>query len=338
MSGQTKVLLVGMGNIGKCVLEMLPQFPDIQLVGVVTRRPEEVNRSQVNVPVYQPGCFGEYLKCGADVAIMCGGSKYDLPKQTPFFAHYFNVVDSFDTHGHIGPYKEEETAQPMLGHLEMVNVVCRATCHTGHIGIGWDPGSFSKMRAIFKSCLGENCIVHAFYGLTEKGGLSMGHTNALKGIPGVEDARQYTHANLDAIEKARRGTKFGLSDYEKHWRECKVVAAKCYDLKAIKDKIVSMPIYFAPFNTVVNFVTQAELDLEKADLSHDGLVVGCSNAGYMEFKNVWKSNPLGTAGFMLAYARATHRANQAGRFGCFTILDTADSELLLNPEERVGLI
>ena len=166
----------------------------------------------------------------------------------------------------------------------------------------------------------------------------MGHTNALKGIPGVEDARQYTHANLDAIEKARRGTKFGLSDYEKHWRECKVVAAKGYDLKAIKDKIVSMPIYFAPFNTVVNFVTQAELDLEKADLSHDGLVVGCSNAGYMEFKNVWKSNPLGTAGFMLAYARATHRANQAGRFGCFTILDTADSELLLNPEERVGLI
>lgn len=337
MSDKTKVLLVGFGNIGLSVWEKLPEYPDIEVVGVVTRRLGYVAAYVGGTLIYDLNNPKAYLKCGADVAIMCGGSKDDLPTQTPFFARHMNVVDSFDTHGHIGSYIDEITGQPMLGHLDTVDLICQATKHTGHIGIGWDPGSFSKMRALFGSCLG-NCQVEAFYGLTERGGLSMGHTNAIKGIPGVLDARQYTHAKMEAIERIRRGENSKLTDRDKHWRECRVVVAEGADKEAIEKKIVTMPRYFEPYDTKVRFVSQAELDLEKGDQSHDGLVIAYGVAGCMEFKNVWKSNPLGTAGFLLAYARATHRANKAGRFGCFTILDTPDAELLFDQERRVGLI
>ncbi|MCX6712326.1 MAG: diaminopimelate dehydrogenase, partial [Candidatus Vogelbacteria bacterium] len=256
---------------------------------------------------------------------------------TPFFAHHFNVVDSFDTHGHIGPYIEEETGQPMLGHLDMVDSICRAHNQTGHICIGWDPGSFSLMRGFFKACLG-NCQVHAFYGLSPKGGLSMGHTNAIKGLSGVIDARQYTHAKLEAIERIRNGENPNFSDRDKHWRECKVVLAEGANQADITKAIIEMPIYFAPYETTVAFVTQKELDIEKEDLSHDGLVIATGPAGYMEFKNTWVSNPLGTAGFLLAYARATHRANLAGHYGCFTVLDTPAADLLADPSTRVCLV
>jgi diaminopimelate dehydrogenase len=208
---------------------------------------------------------------------------------------------------------DKETGQPMLGHLETVDIICRQSKHTGHIGIGWDPGTFSLMRALFGAGM-AGYKVNAFYGLTPKGGLSMGHTNAIKGIPGVIDARQYTHAKLEAIDRIRNGENPELIDLDKHWRECKVVANEV-DQQRIRETILKMPIYFEPYYTKVTFVSQAELDLEKGDLSHDGLVIISGPMGYMEFKNVWKSNPTGTAGFLLAYARATHRANQAGRCG-----------------------
>lgn len=336
MSDPIRVLVVGMGNIGESVVKMLSQYPDFKLAGIVTRRPKEAVICTTNI--YHLGEPQIYLGCGADVAIMCGGSKNDLPAQTPFFARHFPaVVDSFDTHGHIGPYVDAETGQPMLGHFEMVDLICKATQHTAHIGIGWDPGSFSMMRAFFTACLG-NCTVHAFYGLTEKGGLSMGHTNAIKGIPGVVDARQYTHAKLETIERLRKGDRSVLSDRDKHWRECKVVPAAAADLKAIEKAIVEMPLYFSPYDTAVKFVSQEELDAEKADFSHDGLVIAYGSAGYMEFKNVWNSNPLGTAGFLLAYARATYRANEAGRYGCFTALDTPVGLLLPDPDNRISLV
>lgn len=335
---KTRVLLVGLGNIGRSVLQVLPEYPDLELVGIVTRRPTEIAKEFRDIDVYDLSLPYTYAtECCADVAIMCGGSKNDLPKQTSFFARYFNVVDSFDTHGHIGPYVEEGTGQPMLGHQEMVDSICRVHNHTGHVCIGWDPGSFSLIRALFRSCLG-NCQVHAFYGLSEKGGLSMGHTNAIKRIPGVIDARQYTHAKPEAIESLRRGENPKLSDRDKHWRECKVVITPEIPRATVEEKIVNMPIYFAPYETIVNFVSQAELDLEKDDKSHDGLVIAVGPAGHMEFKNVWTSNPLGTAGFLLAYARATHRANEAGHYGCFTVLDTPVSALLFDPDKRVSLI
>ncbi len=337
METKTRVLLVGFGNIGRSTLKMLPQYPDLELVGIITRRPGEVAGEVEGVNVYPLDKPESYVGCRADVAIMCGGSKNDLPKQTPFFAWYFSVVDSFDTHGHIGPFTDEVTGQPMLGHLKTVDIMCRASMHTGHIGIGWDPGSFSLMRAFFGASLGD-CKVHAFYGLGERGGLSMGHTNAIKGISGVVDARQYTHAKPSAIELIRQGGNPELSDRDKHWRECKVVIADGVDEKAIEEAIVSMPLYFAPYDTTVKFVSQAELDQEKDDQSHDGLVIAVGSAGYMEFRNVWKSNPMGTAGFLLAYARATHRANLAGHYGCFTILDTPIAELLLDQGKRVSLI
>ncbi len=338
MSKKTKVLLVGFGNVGRSIMKILPQYPDMEMIGIVTRRPADVSKELKGVDIYRLNQPKAYLRCGADVAIMCGGSKNDLPMQTPFFAHDFNVVDSFDTHGHIGPYVDKETGQPMLGHLETVDIICRQSKHTGHIGIGWDPGTFSLMRALFGvGMAGYN--VNAFYGLTPKGGLSMGHTNAIKGIPGVIDARQYTHANLEAIERIRNGLNLELTDRDMHWRECKVVAPMDNDVRMrIANVIKSMPIYFEPYDTKVTFVSQAELDLEKGDLSHDGLVIISGPTGYMEFKNVWKSNPTGTAGFLLAYARATHRANMAGRYGCLTILDTPVVDLLPDPSARVSLI
>lgn len=337
MNRKTKVLLVGFGNIGRSVVQVLPQYPDMELVGIVTRRPEEVAEKDLGVAVYNLNDPQHYVSCGADVAVMCGGSRYDLPKQTPYFANYFNVVDSFDTHKHIGPYIDEKTGQPMLGHFATVDLVCRATDHTAHIGIGWDPGSFSLMRALFMAGLG-GAMVYAFYGLTKNGGLSMGHTNAIKGIPGVADALQYTHAKTDAIERIRNGETPFFSDGDKHWRECRVVPAPEADEDAIKKAILGMPVYFEPYETVVTFVSQEELDARKGDQSHDGLVIATSKAGYMEFKNVWKSNPLGTAGFLLAYARATHRANQAGIFGCLTALDSPVSYLLFDQEKKISLI
>jgi len=338
MSGKTKLLVVGFGNVGRSVMELLPQYPDLEVIGVVSRRSEEVACEIPGMKVYHLDRPETYAGCGADVAVMCGGSKNDLPFQTPFFARHFNVVDSFDTHGHIGLYVDKETGQPMLGHFQTVDIICQDSKHTGHIGIGWDPGTFSLMRALFGAGM-AGCKVYAFYGLTPKGGLSMGHTNAIKGIPGVIDARQYTHAKPEAIERIRRGENPVLTDRDKHWRECKVVAAMDNDVRErIADTIKRMPIYFEPYDTRVTFVSQAELDLEKGDLSHDGLVIVAGPMGYMEFKNVWNSNPTGTAGFLLAYARATHRANQAGRYGCLTILDTPVADLLQDAGTRISLV
>jgi diaminopimelate dehydrogenase len=314
----------------------------MEVVGIVTRRPknvlEEISLSRFrNTSLYSLDKPETYIHCGADVAVMCGGSLKDLPVQTPFFAQYFCVVDSFDTHAHIGPYIEEGTGQPMIGHLQMVNLVCLANKKTGQISEGWDPGSDSMMRAFFSACLPGH-KVHAFFGRSEKGGLSMGHTNAIKRLPGVIDARQYTHARMKAIEKVRKGEGDDLTDGDKHWRECKVVLAEGASPTEVMRAIVEMPIYFAPYETIVKFVTQEELDREKSDQSHDGLVIATGPAGSMEFRSNWNSNPLGTAGILLAYARATHRANQAGRYGCFTALDFPVVDLLPNPEERVSFI
>jgi len=337
MSKRTKVLVVGFGNVAQGVLKMTSFFPDIEIVGIVTRRVASVGKEIYGGPIFDLLKPETYLNCGADVAIMCGGSKEDLPKQTPFFARYFNVVDSFDTHRHIGPYIEEKTGQPMLGHLETLDIICRESQHTGHIGIGWDPGTFSLMRALFSASM-PGSRVYAFYGLTPKGGLSMGHTNAIKGIPGVIDARQYTHAKLEAIERIRNGENPVLADRDMHWRECKVVAPES-EQERIREVIVGMPNYFVPYDTEVVFVHQAELDREKPDLSHDGLVVAYHPLmGYMEFKNVWQSNPVSTASFLLLYARATHRINEAGKYGCLTMLNTPVAGLLADISEAVGLI
>lgn len=323
----TKVLVVGYGNIGRSVLKTLPAFPDLELVGIVSRRPQETAAEVGNIPVFGliDGVESAAFDLDVDVAIMCGGSRIDLPEQTPAFAKHFSVVDSFDTHGKI------------QDHVQKVGDVCRANKTTAHIGIGWDPGSFSFMRAIINSCL-PSSKAHGFYGLSPDGGLSMGHTNAIKEIHGVVDARQNTHAIQEAIDGIREGTKQDPLDGEKHWRECLVVVAPDADKSAIHDTIVNMPIYFAPYRTVVNFVTQQELDKYQGNQAHDGLVIGTGPAGYMEFRNVWKSNPDGTAGFMLAYARATHRLNSQGIYECRTVLDTAPALLLADPSTRLSLV
>ncbi|MFA5420639.1 MAG: diaminopimelate dehydrogenase [Patescibacteria group bacterium] len=338
---KTKILLVGFGNIGRSILKIISNYPDLEIVGIVTRRKssieDELKEFLCPFKIYDLKDFEGYANCGADVAIMCGGSKDDLPKQTPFFAKLFNVVDSFDTHRHIGRYFDEETKQPMLGHLETTNNVCLNSDHTACIGVGWDPGAFSLMRAFFKASLG-NSDVHSFYGITDDGGLSMGHSNALKEIPGVIDARQYTHAKREVISLAKSGKKVKISNKEKHWRECKVVISEEFKEEDIKRKIIEMPEYFKDYETTVEFVCQEKLDLEKDNFRHNGLVVSSNSAGSMEFSNFWNSNPVGTAGFMLAYARAVKRLNDKGEFGCLTVLDIPVKYLLENIEEATSLI
>jgi diaminopimelate dehydrogenase len=338
-----KILLVGFGNIGRSVITAASRFPDLEIIGVVTRRPDKV-REELNklfttgdsllISVYDLKDSESYLNCGANVAIMCGGSKTDLPKQTPYFAQYFNLVDSFDIHDHIGPYIDEE-GQPRIGHFQEVNIAAYHAGTTAIVGVGWDPGTFSLMRVLLSAGLGID-KAYAFYGLTEKGGLSMGHSNAVKGIPGVVDARQYTHANMETIQKLCDNPDFHPSTREMHWRECRVVIAPDADQEKIKQAIISMPAYFAPYDTTVKFVSQADLDQEKDNLSHDGLVIATGVAGYMEFKNVWISNPLGTAGFLLAYARAAYWANQDGSYGAFTTMDIPVGNLLPDFGKRLN--
>lgn len=352
MSPKIKLLIVGCGNLGQSVRAAMSRYPDLECVGIVTRDPDRVKKIVDAGPIFRSGglpaspVFSLYhkeegwLNAGADVAILCGGSKEDLPFQGPYLASLINTVDSFDTHDHVNEHIDEVTNQPMLGHLRMMDIVAKQTKHTSHVCIGWDPGTFSLMRAYFTAILG-GAKAYAFYGLTEKGGLSLGHSNAIRdNVPGVLDARSYTHANPKAIELARTGEGSTLTPRGMHWRENFVVAEEGADQAAIREAIVSMPNYFAPYETEVNFISQEEMNHNhpKNQMPHDGLVIAVGEAGVMEFKNIWKSNPAGTAGILLAYARATVRLNQQGIFGAFSALDTPVKELLEEGVDPVKLI
>lgn len=342
MNSKIKVLIVGYGNLGRSVHAAMSRYPDLELVGIVTRDPDRVRKTVDTAPIFRSGGFlvspvfslyhkGEdWLNAEADVAILCGGSKEDLPFQGPYLVSRMNTVDSLDTHDHVNEHVDEVTNQPMLGHLRMMDIVAKQTKHTAHVCIGWDPGTFSLMRAYFTAVLG-GAEAYAFYGLSEKGGLSMGHSNAIRdNVHEVVDARSYTHAKPEAIELARAGRGLTLLPREMHRRENFVVAEKGADLLVISQRIKDMPNYFAPYETTVTFISQEQMDHDhpKDQMPHDGLVIAVGKAGVMEFKNTWKSNPAGTAGILLAYARATVRLNRQGVFGAFSALDTPVKELL----------
>jgi diaminopimelate dehydrogenase len=339
--GEVRVLIVGYGNIGQAVLNHLPRYPDLELAGIVTRNPKRVSgRPEIQDPKIMVFDMSKqhWKNAGAQVAILCGGSKEDLPKQGPFFARFINTVDSFDTHGHIGPYVEEGTGQPMLGYRQMMHLSATDGHNTALICQGWDPGTFSIMRALFIACLG-GAHTHAFYGLTERGGLSMGHSDALRRVPGVQDARQYTHAISVAIERVRSGENPSLTDGEKHWRQCFVVLEPGADKATVEEAIKSMPNYFAPFQTTVYFIPQEELNRKHAAMPHDGVVVAATKYGSMEFSNTWASNPEGTAGILLAAARAAVRLNKEGKTGAYTPLDVPMSYLLnMSDTEALKLV
>lgn len=311
-----KIGIAGYGNLGRGVESALRQVEDMELVGVFTRRDPASIKTETGVPVYAmedvPGMAG-----GIDVMILCGGSANDLPEQTPTMAQYCNVVDSFDTHAKIPQ------------HFENVDRAARESGKLAIISAGWDPGLFSLNRAYGQAVLPEGSD-YTFWGR----GVSQGHSDAVRRIPGVRDARQYTIPVDAALEQVRAGLQPQLTTRQKHTRECFVVAEEGADLAAIEEAIKTMPHYFDEYDTTVHFISQEELDRDHKGIPHGGVVfrtgvtgLGKENRHVIEYKLALDSNPEFTSSVLVAYARAAFRLHQEGQSGCKTVLDIGPAYL-----------
>ncbi len=314
-----RVAIAGYGNLGRGVESAVTHAQDMELVALFTRRDPSSVKTMTGIPTYSMDKAIE-MADKIDVLIICGGSANDLPKQTPALAKYFNVVDSFDTHAKIPQ------------HFANVNEVCKASGKIGVISVGWDPGLFSLNRLMGQSVL-PNGNDYTFWGK----GVSQGHSDAIRRIDGVLDARQYTIPVDSALEKVRKGENPQLTTREKHTRECFVVAQEGADLKAIEEAIVTMPNYFADYDTTVHFITQEELDRDHKGIPHGGMVFRSGTTGLdnstnhiIEYSLKLESNPEFTAGVLTAYARAAYRLNKEGLSGCKTIFDIAPA--YIHPE------
>ena len=311
-----KLAIYGYGNIGRGVELAVRQNPDAELVGVFTRRDPHSVSTLTGAPVYAAKDILQYQN-GIDALIICGGSATDLPEMTPMLAEHFNVVDSFDTHARIPE------------HFARVDEAARRGGHTALISGGWDPGMFSLARlygSVILPCGSDG----TFWGR----GVSQGHSDAIRHIPGVLDARQYTVPIPEAVEKARRGEAQGLTARQKHLRECYVVAAEGADKAAIERAIKTMPNYFADYDTTVCFITKEELLRDHAGLPHGGTVIRTGKTGLnmehshtIEYSLKLDSNPEFTAGVLVALARAVTRQAAKGLTGCKTVFDLPPAEL-----------
>ncbi len=307
----TRIGILGYGNLGRGVECAIAQNPDTELIGVFTRRsPETVKIQTAGVSVYH---IDDAVKMAGeiDVLIICGGSATDLPVQTPEFAKHFNVVDSFDTHAKIPE------------HFARVDAAARESGKVALISVGWDPGMFSLSRLYAGAILPEGHD-YTFWGR----GVSQGHSDAIRRIDGVIDARQYTVPVESALEAVRSGKCPELSAREKHTRECFVVAEEGADLCRIEREIKTMPNYFADYDTTVHFISLDELRRDHASLPHGGVVIRSGKTGkdlehdhIIEYKLTLDSNPEFTSSVLVAYARAAHRLNAEGASGCKTALD-----------------
>ncbi len=324
-----KLAIYGYGNLGKGVECSVCQNPDTELIGVFTRRDPGSVKTLTGVPVYSSA---DILKFSdkIDVLIICGGSATDLPAMTPELAKSFNVVDSFDTHARIPE------------HFENVDKAAKANGHTALISAGWDPGLFSLNRLYASAVLPEGKD-YTFWGR----GVSQGHSDAIRRIPGVADARQYTVPVEEAVEKVRNGLMPELSTGDKHIRECYVVAEEGADKAAIENAIKTMPNYFADYTTTVEFITAEEMKEKHSALPHGGSVIRSGKSGIdrqhtntIEYSLKLDSNPEFTAGALVAFARAIYRMNKRNDFGCKTVFDIAPVDLsALDPAElRVHLL
>lgn len=319
-----RIGIAGYGNLGRGVESALAGTKDMELVGVFTRRSPETLQTKTGAPVYAmadaPGMADKI-----DVMILCGGSANDLPKQTAELAQYFNVVDSFDTHAKIPE------------HFDAVDAACKKSGKLGMISVGWDPGMFSLNRLYGQAIL-PNGSDYTFWGK----GVSQGHSDAIRRIPGVQDARQYTIPVESALERVRAGENPQLTTREKHTRECFVVAREGADLAAIEEAIVTMPNYFADYDTTVHFISQEELDRDHAGIPHGGIVFRTGTTGLngehkhvIEYKLTLDSNPEFTSSVLVAYARAVYRLHSEGQTGCKTVFDVAPASL--HPESGEAL-
>ena len=305
-----RIGIAGYGNLGRGVECAVKQNPDMEIAGIFTRRdPSAVKPLTEGVKVQRIEALEE--KQDIDVLIICMGSATELPVYTPRFAAMYNVIDSFDNHNDIPK------------HFANVDAAARKAGKLAAISLGWDPGLFSLSRGIATLALpkGEN---YTFWGR----GVSQGHSNAIRRIEGVLDARQYTVPIESAVEAVRRGENPVLTTRQKHTRECFVVAAEGADREKIRQTIVNMPDYFADYDTTVTFITQEELDRDHKGLPHGGSVIRSGKTGWneendevVEFKLTLDSNPEFTSGILVAYARAVARMAKEGATGCRTIFD-----------------
>ncbi len=307
--------IVGYGNLGRGVLAALRQNPDMQAAAVFTRRrPESLGLASQSLPVV-PLTEAEKWKDKIDVMILCGGSATDLPVQTPALAQHFNVVDSFDTHAHIP------------AHFAAVDEACRQAGTVGIISVGWDPGLFSLNRLYAQAVLPQGKD-YTFWGK----GVSQGHSDAVRRIPGVKDARQYTIPVPKALERVRAGENPDLSARQKHTRVCFVVLQDGADAADVERKIKTMPNYFAEYDTTVHFISEAELNARHRSLAHGGFVLrsgvtGEGNKHLIEYRLKLDSNPEFTSSVLVAYARAAHRLLLEGARGCKTVFDVPPAYL-----------
>jgi len=311
-----RIAIYGYGSLGKGVEVAVSHADDMELVGIFTRRDPASIQSFSNAPVISAERLLEY-KDKIDVIIICGGSAFDLPKMTPSLAKSFHVVDSFDTHAAIPE------------HFSAVDASARENGHLALISAGWDPGMFSLNR-VYASAILPNGKDYTFWGR----GVSQGHSEAIRRLEGVADAKQYTIPVEEALDAVRSGKQPELTTRQKHIRECFVVAKDGADLANIEREIVTMPNYFADYDTTVHFVTQEELDREHAGIPHGGFVIRTGTTGWndehqhvIEYSLKLDSNPEFTSSVLVAYARAIYRMAQRGDKGCKTVFDIAPGDL-----------
>ena len=307
--------IYGYGNLGRGVEAAIAQNPDMQLAAVFTRRdPASLKIATQNAAVVHTSDVLSW-KDKIDVMILCGGSATDLPEMTPALAEHFCLVDSYDNHSSIPK------------HFAAVDAVAKKAGTTAMISCGWDPGMFSLNR-LYASCILPEGKDYTFWGR----GVSQGHSDAIRRIPGVLDARQYTVPIEDAMTRVRLGENPELTARQKHLRECYVVAAEGTDLEEIRQKIVTMPGYFADYDTTVTFITMEQLQKDHKGLPHGGNVIrtgktGNGNTQVIEYKLTLDSNPEFTGSVLVAFARAVYRMAARGDHGCKTVFDVAPADL-----------
>ena len=319
-----RIGILGYGNLGRGVECAIKHNPDTELVAVFTRRdPETVKILTETARVYSVK-DAEKMKDEIDVLIICGGSATDLPVQTPEYVKYFNVVDSFDTHKRIPE------------HFANVDKAATETGHVGIISVGWDPGMFSLNR-MYANAILTNGNDYTFWGK----GVSQGHSDAIRRIPGVKNAIQYTVPVDEAVDQVRSGSEPKLTTRDKHTRECYVVAQEGANKAEIENAIKTMPNYFDEYNTTVHFISEEELKRDHSKMPHGGFVIRTGETGeegnkhVIEYSLKLDSNPEFTSSVLIAYARAAYRLNQKGENGVRSVFDIAPALLSMKTPEQL---
>lgn len=312
-----RIGIMGYGNLGRGIECAIRQNADMELAAVFTRRdPETVSVLTEGVAVCSVS-EAEQWKDKVDVMILCGGSATDLPEQTPKYASMFNVVDSFDTHARIPE------------HFANVDAAAKESGKVGIISVGWDPGMFSLNRLYANAILTDGKD-YTFWGK----GVSQGHSDAIRRVEGVRDAKQYTIPVEAALEAVRNGENPELSTRQKHTRECFVVLEEGADAAKVEEEIKTMPNYFSDYDTTVHFISQEELDKNHSGIPHGGFVLRSGKTGWegehshlIEYSLKLDSNPEFTSSVLVAYARAAYRLYKEGQSGCKTVFDIAPAYL-----------